>query len=131
MVGYDGEKMSKSKGNLVFVSALRLSDVDPMAIRLTLLRQHYRSDWEWTDALLWDAVDTLDAWRLAVASGAGAPAGPVVDAVLTALADDLDAPRAVAAIEAWAVATREGATDDPGAGATIRTLADATLGLRL
>ena len=131
MVGYDGEKMSKSKGNLVFVSALRLSEVDPMGIRLTLLRQHYRSDWEWTDDLLWDAVDTLDAWRLAVAAGAGAPAGPVVDAVLSALADDLDAPRAVAAIEAWADATREGATDDPEAGATIRALADASLGLRL
>ncbi len=131
MVGYDGEKMSKSKGNLVFVSALRLSEVDPMGIRLALLRQHYRSDWEWTDGLLWDAVDTLDTWRLAVATGAGAPAGPVVDAVLSALADDLDAPRAVAAIERWAVATRGGASDDPEAGATIRTLADASLGLRL
>jgi L-cysteine:1D-myo-inositol 2-amino-2-deoxy-alpha-D-glucopyranoside ligase len=102
-----------------------------MAIRLTLLRQHYRSDWEWTDGLLWDAVDTLDAWRLAVATGAGAPAGPVVETVLAALADDLDAPRAVAAIEEWAAATREGATEDPDAGATIRTLADAALGLRL
>ena len=131
MVGYDGEKMSKSRGNLVFVSALRLSEVDPMAIRLTLLRQHYRSDWEWTDGLLWDAVDTLDAWRLAVAAGAGAPAGPVVETVLAALADDLDAPRAVAAIEEWAVATRAGAADDPDAGATIRTLADAALGLHL
>ena len=131
MVGYDGEKMSKSKGNLVFVSALRLSEVDPMAIRLALLRQHYRSDWEWTDDLLWDAVDTLDTWRLAVAAGAGAPAGPVVDAVLSALADDLDAPRAVAAIESWAVATRAGASDDPEAGATIRALADASLGLRV
>ena len=51
--------MSKSQGNLVFVSALRNSDVDPMAIRLVLLRHHYRSDWEWLDAELWDAVDTL------------------------------------------------------------------------
>ena len=102
-----------------------------MAIRLTLLRHHYRSDWEWTDGLLWDAVDTLDAWRLAVAAGAGAPAGPVVEEVLAALADDLDAPRAVAAIEEWAVATRAGAADDPDAGATIRALADAALGLRL
>ncbi len=56
MVAYDGEKMSKSKGNLVFVSALRNSDVDPMAIRLVLLRHHYRSDWEWTDDQLWDAI---------------------------------------------------------------------------
>ena len=99
MVGYDGEKMSKSRGNLVFVSALRHSDVDPMAIRLALLRHHYRADWEWTDAELWDAVDTLTDWRRALALGAGAPAEPVVDAVLTALADDLDAPTALAAVQ--------------------------------
>ena len=76
-------------------------------------------------------IDTLDAWRLAVAAGAGAPAGPVVETVLAALADDLDAPRAAAAIEEWAVAPRAGATDDPDAGTTIRALADAALGLRL
>ena len=46
----DGEKMSKSKGNLVFVSALRRDGVDPAAIRLALLAHHYRADWEWTDA---------------------------------------------------------------------------------
>ena len=100
MVGYDGEKMSKSRGNLVFVSALRRSDVDPMAIRLALLRHHYRSDWEWADAELWDAVDTLATWRRALSLGAGAPAAPVVEAVLAALADDLDAPTAVAAVQA-------------------------------
>ena len=98
MVGYDGEKMSKSRGNLVFVYALRRSDVDPMAIRLALLRHHYRSDWEWADAELWDAVDTLATWRRALSLGAGAPAAPVVEAVLAALADDLDAPTAVAAV---------------------------------
>jgi L-cysteine:1D-myo-inositol 2-amino-2-deoxy-alpha-D-glucopyranoside ligase len=110
MVGYDGEKMSKSKGNLVFISALRNSDVDPMAIRLTLLRHHYRSDWEWTDDQLWESVDLLDRWRRALAVGAGAPAGPVVESVLAALATDLDAPAAVALVHA---------------------LLDAALGLRL
>ena len=105
MVGYDGEKMSKSLGNLVFVSALRNSDVDPMAIRLALLRHHYRSDWEWTDAELWDAVDDVARWRKALALGAGAPAGPVAAEVLAALADDLDAPRAVAAVDGWVAAT--------------------------
>ncbi|WP_343992527.1 cysteine--1-D-myo-inosityl 2-amino-2-deoxy-alpha-D-glucopyranoside ligase, partial [Nocardioides dubius] len=86
MVAYDGEKMSKSLGNLVFVSALRLSEVDPMAIRLTLLRQHYRSDWEWTDDQLWSSVDALDAWRLAIARDTGAPSADVVTEVLAALA---------------------------------------------
>jgi L-cysteine:1D-myo-inositol 2-amino-2-deoxy-alpha-D-glucopyranoside ligase len=135
MVAYDGEKMSKSRGNLVFISQLRNSDVDPMAIRLTLLRHHYRSDWEWTDDLLWQSADLLDRWRRAVAVGAGAPAAPVVDAVLGALATDLDAPAAVAAVDAWASATLgEGGladTSDAEAGATIRTLLDAALGLAL
>ena len=135
MVAYDGEKMSKSRGNLVFVSALRLSDVDPMAIRLTLLRQHYRSDWEWTDALLWDAVDTVAQWRKALALGAGAPAAPVVEEVLAALAEDLDAPRAVTAVQAWVDATigTDGLADtsDRDAGATMVALLDAALGLKL
>ncbi|WP_067429606.1 cysteine--1-D-myo-inosityl 2-amino-2-deoxy-alpha-D-glucopyranoside ligase [Nocardioides jensenii] len=131
MVAYDGEKMSKSKGNLVFVSALRRSDVDPMAIRLTLLRQHYRSDWEWTDDLLWASVDTLASWRETLASGAGAPTRSVVDDVLAALADDLDAPRALAALDAWFAATAAGDTTEPSAAQTIRTLLDASLGLAL
>ncbi|CAM3236120.1 cysteine--1-D-myo-inosityl 2-amino-2-deoxy-alpha-D-glucopyranoside ligase [Nocardioides dubius] len=130
MVAYDGEKMSKSLGNLVFVSALRLSEVDPMAIRLTLLRQHYRSDWEWTDDQLWSSVDALDAWRLAIARDTGAPSADVVTEVLAALADDLDAPRAVAAVEKWVA---DSATDqsEAGAGAVIGNLIDAALGLRL
>ena len=135
MVAFDGEKMSKSKGNLVFVSALRHSDVDPMAIRLVLLRQHYRSDWEWTDALLWDAVDTLSDWRRALSLGAGAPAEPVVSRVLEALADDLDAAAAVAAVQAWVDATlgTDGLADtsDRDAAATVHRVLDAALGLSL
>ena len=129
MVGYDGHKMSKSRGNLVFVSALRLSEVDPMAIRLTLLRQHYRSDWEWTDEQLWASVDRLDEWRSALATSAGAPAAPVVERVLAALADDLDAPRATAEIDAWVDATQAGDTSDPDAANQIRAVLDAALGL--
>jgi L-cysteine:1D-myo-inositol 2-amino-2-deoxy-alpha-D-glucopyranoside ligase len=135
MVAYDGEKMSKSKGNLVFVSTLRNSEVDPMAIRLALLRHHYRSDWEWTDDQLWTADDTLDRWRRALAVGAGAPAAPVVDAVLLALATDLDAPTAVVAIEGWVETTLGTSgppdTSDPQAGSTVRSLLDAALGLAL
>ncbi len=72
MVGLDGEKMSKSKGNLVFVSALRRAGRDPMAIRLALLAHHYRSDWEWTEDDLTRAEQRLGA----VAGGgrAGRPA---------------------------------------------------------
>ena len=135
MVGYDGEKMSKSRGNLVFVSALRHSDVDPMAIRLSLLRHHYRADWEWVDDELWRAVDSLAEWRRALALGAGAPAAPVVVAVLDALAHDLDAPRALAAVQEWVDATlghgRLADTSDPHASLTIHRLLDAALGLSL
>ncbi|KRF18252.1 cysteine--1-D-myo-inosityl 2-amino-2-deoxy-alpha-D-glucopyranoside ligase [Nocardioides sp. Soil796] len=131
MVAYDGEKMSKSKGNLVFVSALRMSEVDPMAIRLTLLRQHYRSDWEWTDEQLWSSVDTLASWRDTITAGAGAPAQPVVEAVLAALANDLDAPTALAAVDTWFTTTAGGDTTDPNAAETIRALLDASLGLAL
>jgi len=135
MVGYDGQKMSKSLGNLVFVSALRNSDIDPMAIRLALLRHHYRVDWEWTDAQLWQAVDDVADWRRALALGAGAPAMPVVEEVLAALADDLDAPRATAAIDAWVRATlgTDGLADtsDPEAAVTLLPVLDAALGLAL
>jgi L-cysteine:1D-myo-inositol 2-amino-2-deoxy-alpha-D-glucopyranoside ligase len=135
MVGFDGEKMSKSKGNLVFVSALRNSDVDPMAIRLVLLRHHYRSDWEWTDDQLWDAVDTLAGWRKAVALGAGAPAAPVVERMLGALADDLDAPAAITAVQEWVDATLGTVgladTSDREAAALLLPAIDAALGIRL
>ncbi|MEZ0580529.1 cysteine--1-D-myo-inosityl 2-amino-2-deoxy-alpha-D-glucopyranoside ligase [Nocardioides sp. MH1] len=134
MVGYDGEKMSKSRGNLVFVSALRNSDIDPMAIRLALLRHHYRDDWEWTDEILWSAVDDVDRWRRAFALGAGAAAEPVVSEVLSALADDLDAPRATSAIDRWVDATLGGEgrladNSDPDAAATLLLVVDAALGL--
>src|SRR3954470_1373064 len=135
MVAYDGEKMSKSKGNLVFVSALRNSEIDPMAIRLVLLRHHYRSDWEWTDQQLFDAVDTVAQWRKALSLGRGAPAAPVVEDVLEVLAADLDAPAAVELVQGWVDATlgSDGLADtsDATAAGTIRDLLDAALGLKL
>jgi L-cysteine:1D-myo-inositol 2-amino-2-deoxy-alpha-D-glucopyranoside ligase len=135
MVGYNGQKMSKSLGNLVFVSALRNSDIDPAAIRLALLRHHYRSDWEWTDDELWTAVDDIARWRKAVALGAGAPAGPVAEEILAYMADDLDAPRATAAVDRWVAATLGTGgladTSDPDAAVTMLSVVDAALGLAL
>ena len=127
MVGYQGEKMSKSKGNLVLVSRLRESGTDPMAIRLAILAHHYRSDWEWTDAELAAAEERLATWRTAVGGASREQAEALADAVRTALADDLDAPAAVAAVDAWAVA-------GPGDGAgeqLVRDLLDARLGITL
>jgi L-cysteine:1D-myo-inositol 2-amino-2-deoxy-alpha-D-glucopyranoside ligase len=128
MVGYQGEKMSKSKGNLVFVSALRAEGVDPMVIRVALLGHHNRADWEWTDADLTRAQARLDAWRRAVDRASAQQAEELVAEVRTALADDLDAPAALAAVDAWAAATAE--PDGSGAD-TVRALLDARLGILL
>jgi L-cysteine:1D-myo-inositol 2-amino-2-deoxy-alpha-D-glucopyranoside ligase len=116
MVGLDGEKMSKSKGNLVLVSKLRHAGVDPMAIRLALLAHHYRTDWEWTDADLATAEARLARWRAAVSRPDGVPADDVLAAVRERIADDLDAPGALAVIDAW-VARQEAADADDAAGA--------------
>jgi L-cysteine:1D-myo-inositol 2-amino-2-deoxy-alpha-D-glucopyranoside ligase len=112
MIGLDGEKMSKSKGNLVFVSRLRGDGVDPMAIRLALLAGHYRTDRFWTSDLLTAAQERLATWRRAGAQDAGAPAARVLVGLRERLADDLDTPGALALVDAWAAQTLAGEADD-------------------
>jgi L-cysteine:1D-myo-inositol 2-amino-2-deoxy-alpha-D-glucopyranoside ligase len=131
MVGLDGEKMSKSRGNLVFVSKLRARGVDPMAIRLVLLAHHYREDWAYTDADLSAAGERLAMWREAVSLDAGLGAGPVIADVRAALAGDLDAPAALAAIDAWAGASLAIDGDDAEAPGLIARAADSLLGVTL
>jgi L-cysteine:1D-myo-inositol 2-amino-2-deoxy-alpha-D-glucopyranoside ligase len=130
MVGYQGEKMSKSRGNLVFVSALRRAGVDPAAIRLALLAHHYTSDWEYTDADLTAAQTRLAAWRAAVSRPDGPAAEQTLAAVRAALAADLDAPRAVAAVDEWAERAGSGGTD-PAAPGVISRAVDGLLGIAL
>jgi L-cysteine:1D-myo-inositol 2-amino-2-deoxy-alpha-D-glucopyranoside ligase len=131
MVGLDGEKMSKSKGNLVFVSSLRASGVDPMAIRLALLAHHYHDDWDWTDELLISGQDRLDRWREAVRLDAGLNADEVLATMRAALAHDLDAPAALAAVDAWAGASVAIDSDDAEAPALVARACDALLGVAL
>jgi L-cysteine:1D-myo-inositol 2-amino-2-deoxy-alpha-D-glucopyranoside ligase len=131
MVGLDGEKMSKSKGNLVLVSKLRGDGLDPMVIRLVLLGHHYRGDWQWDEADVSAAGARLDKWRSAVARGAGAATTELVPAVLTALAEDLDAPTALRLVDHWADATDFGDDTEPGAGEVVAQLVDAVLGVQL
>ena len=100
MVRLDGEKMSKSLGNLVFVSDL-LKEYDPSAVRLAILGHHYRTAWDWDDGLMPAAAERLERWRSA-GNGDGA-----LEDVRAALDDDLDTPRALAAIDA-AVAAGQG-----------------------
>jgi L-cysteine:1D-myo-inositol 2-amino-2-deoxy-alpha-D-glucopyranoside ligase len=131
MVGYDGHKMSKSRGNLVLVSQLRSSGVDPMAVRLALLAHRHDADWEWTDADLTAAQTRLAAWRSAVAAPAGPDAAPTLQRVREVLADGLDSPRALAAIDRWAADVVLHRGDDAAAPGIIRDLADALLGVLL
>jgi L-cysteine:1D-myo-inositol 2-amino-2-deoxy-alpha-D-glucopyranoside ligase len=127
MVGLDGEKMSKSRGNLVFVSRLREAGVDPGALRLALLASHYRADREWTSAALAGGQERLARWAAGVTRDRAPSGGELLAAVRRALADDLDTPTALAAVDAWCAASG----DDPAAPALGRDLADALLGINL
>jgi L-cysteine:1D-myo-inositol 2-amino-2-deoxy-alpha-D-glucopyranoside ligase len=131
MVGLDGEKMSKSRGNLVLVSALRSAGTDPMAIRLALLAEHYRADREWFPATLEAAEQRLARWRSAVALPAGPPAEPVLDRVRDRFADDLDTPACLAAVDRWAEEALARGGPSIEAPELIRALADALLGVAL
>ncbi|MBB0245440.1 cysteine--1-D-myo-inosityl 2-amino-2-deoxy-alpha-D-glucopyranoside ligase [Streptomyces alkaliphilus] len=131
MVGYEGGKMSKSRGNLVFVSALRREGVDPAAIRLALLAHHYREDWEWTPEDGRRAKERLARWRAAVSRPDASPAGEMLEEMRAALADDLDAPRALAAFDRWAERQEREAGGDTGAPGIASRAADALLGVAL
>jgi L-cysteine:1D-myo-inositol 2-amino-2-deoxy-alpha-D-glucopyranoside ligase len=102
LVGLGGTKMSKSLGNLVFVSDL-LKEWDPAAVRLALLSHHYRGDWEWEGADLATAAQRLDRWR-SVDSVAPTGSGEDIEAVRRALDDDLDAPGALRTLDELAAA---------------------------
>jgi L-cysteine:1D-myo-inositol 2-amino-2-deoxy-alpha-D-glucopyranoside ligase len=127
MVGYQGEKMSKSLGNLVFVSRLRAELVPPAALRLALLDHHYRDDVEWTDATLRRGQDRLTAWRAATSRSSGPDGAALLRSVRQALSRDLDTPAALAAVDAWSASDG----DDSGAPEVARVLVDALLGVDL
>jgi L-cysteine:1D-myo-inositol 2-amino-2-deoxy-alpha-D-glucopyranoside ligase len=131
MVGLDGEKMSKSKGNLVFVSALRVAGVQPAALRLALLADHYRSDRDWTAAHLGGAVGRLDRWRQAAALDTGPDVRPLLDTVRSRLADDLDSPGALVAVDGWVEQALADEGSDADAPTQMRALVDALLGIDL
>jgi L-cysteine:1D-myo-inositol 2-amino-2-deoxy-alpha-D-glucopyranoside ligase len=125
MVSYDGEKMSKSLGNLVMVSHLRADGHDPMATRLALLAHHYRDEWEWSASDIAIGDDRLARWQLAV-QRAAAPAAPIPE-LRAALTDDLDAPRALAVVDEWAATDG----DDPEAAGEAALAVNALLGIAL
>jgi L-cysteine:1D-myo-inositol 2-amino-2-deoxy-alpha-D-glucopyranoside ligase len=120
MVSYEGEKMSKSLGNLVFVSDL-LEIADPRAIRIALMRHHYRAGFEWHDTDLDEGTALLRRLVAAQQRGSGADPRPFAERVRTALDSDLDAPRAIEALDDLASAILSGG-DDPSAPGELRAL---------
>jgi L-cysteine:1D-myo-inositol 2-amino-2-deoxy-alpha-D-glucopyranoside ligase len=132
MVGLDGEKMSKSKGNLVLVSRLRAEGEEPAAIRLAILAHHYRSDWSWTAAGFAAAKERLRTWRAALAAAPEGSAAGLVSRLRAELSNDLNAPGAVAAIDAWAKeALAAGGAASPTDAALVSDAVNALLGVEL
>ena len=131
MVAWQGHKMSKSRGNLVFVSQLRHDGVDPMAIRLALLSHHYRSDWAWTPHGLEGAAERLARWRAAVELPFGPPSDGVLERVREVLADDLRAPSALDAVDDWVHVALTTGGSDPTAPTAVAHLVETLLGVRL
>ncbi len=131
MIGWDGHKMSKSRGNLVLVSGLRAQGVEPAAIRLGLLSGHYRADRFWSQQVLDDAGARLRRWRSATALPAGPDAADVIARLRQYLADDLDTPKAIAAIDGWTTDALEYGGHDAAAPKLVAAAVDALLGVDL
>jgi L-cysteine:1D-myo-inositol 2-amino-2-deoxy-alpha-D-glucopyranoside ligase len=126
MIGLDGEKMSKSKGNLVFVSRLVASGTDPMAIRWALMSDHYRTDRMWSDSLLLEAEAQWESLKKAVDSEQCAPTDSVINELIQALSDDLETPKVLSILNQWSAETLSGKTG--GSSGDLREVLDALLG---
>lgn len=129
MIGLDGEKMSKSKGNLVFVSKLVEQGVDPMVIRLALLQGHYQSDRMWSASVLDSAQNLVDRIRINLGKMEVAPAKPLINDIVTLLAKNLDTPAVLERISQWCGDSEASPSVDE-AGMVARAL-DSLLGLAL
>ncbi len=132
MIGLDGEKMSKSKGNLVLVSKLINQGHDPMAIRIALLSQKYSLDRMWHESLLKDATHLLRTLALLLSRPEVAPTDWVIQEIINALSNDLDTPRAFAAIELWCEQTTVLASGAPtGSPGELARALDLLLGIAI
>jgi L-cysteine:1D-myo-inositol 2-amino-2-deoxy-alpha-D-glucopyranoside ligase len=129
MIGLDGEKMSKSKGNLVFVSKLIADGRDPMAIRWALMKNHYRTDRMWRDDLLVTSEKEIAALRSAASQINVAPTKELIDQIVKFLADDLDTNSVIGAINVWVQSTQSG--DTGGDAASLAKTLDTLIGIKL
>ena len=127
MIGLDGEKMSKSKGNLVFVSRLVAAGVDPMAIRWALMSNHYHSDRMWSDDVLTKAQQELGLLKDALNKNSVAPTAGLIQEIINSLSNDLDTTAAIADLNAWSLKTNQGS--EGGDASELRVVLDSLLGL--
>jgi L-cysteine:1D-myo-inositol 2-amino-2-deoxy-alpha-D-glucopyranoside ligase len=129
MIGLGGEKMSKSKGNLIFVSQLLKDGVDPMAIRIALMSHHYRKDHMWQSEDLISAQEFLENLRIALSRMEVAPTDHVIKDIVSALSQDIDTPAALNVLKNWIEATSKGETGGhPG---ELSRAIDALLGIAI
>ena len=129
MIGLDGEKMSKSKGNLVFVSQLVADGRDPMAIRWALMKDHYRKDRMWSEELLVAAEMEITKLRDVMAQPNVAATTVLIQTITNCLADDLDTESMIAAINQWVKNSGSGETG--GDSKSLARALDTLLGIRL
>ena len=129
MIGLDGEKMSKSKGNLIFVSQLIKEGIDPMAIRIALMSHHYRQDHMWQEGDLTEAQVLLADLQIALSRMEVAATDEVIVEIISALSQDIDTPRALAALRKWIVETSAGGTG--GKAGELSRAIDALLGIAI
>jgi L-cysteine:1D-myo-inositol 2-amino-2-deoxy-alpha-D-glucopyranoside ligase len=127
MIGLDGEKMSKSLGNLVFVSRLLADGVDPMAIRLALMGHHYRSDHMWTTPEISRAEKFVERLRLNLSRVEVAPTSPVMAEILVAMSQDLNTEGVIALLVTWCEKTERGQSG--GSAGELARFLDELLGL--
>ena len=129
MIGLDGEKMSKSKGNLVFVSELINKGIDPMAIRWALLSGHYQSDRQWSSELLNFASLNVEKVRTALSRTEVAASNDLIQSIILDLANNLDTPSSLDRLLSWAdKSEKEGNVNQSG---EVSRAIDALLGLTL
>jgi L-cysteine:1D-myo-inositol 2-amino-2-deoxy-alpha-D-glucopyranoside ligase len=129
MIGLDGVKMSKSLGNLVFVSQLVAAGREPMAIRWALMESHFSTDRSWSEELLLEAEAWLVRLRRALSMMETAPTDPVISAVIKAQSNNLDTPAALAAIKRWIELSESGSNG--GAPGELSRALDTLLGLSI
>lgn len=129
MIGLNGEKMSKSKGNLVFVSKLLSDGVDPMVIRWALLSGHYQDDRQWNDQLLLKAQNEVNQIRIALSRSEVTDSTQLIADIVFDISNNLDTPNALKRLLNWSVISNNDASVNQS-GAVSRAI-DALLGLAL